>query len=949
MVIGNKNSGKSSLLQNSDLNLFKKDKEKQKDNSDLDFLFSDKAVMLNCNFLFQNKMWTHFLSLIKRIRPKMPINGIIYTLSLKELIKAFENNTLGDIALCMQEKINELYNKLGFIFSVTLIITKIDKIPGFSDFFTSLDPKEKDESLGTNSAEYEVFLEEIYHKLARLRLDKISKTENIKSKIKIYAFPEKFKHYMEITKNFLDLLLKESIYREKVDLHGIYLTANIKTEKENTSYFVNNIFKRIIFSGSDPLLIKDKNIFKRLQQSSKLPAYIILCSALVFLTFVFFKNIALINKGETIAKNLASDSSLKNLLLANNFYQIIKEEKVHFCFRLGLYGADIQTEQLKQMLLYVLKNKFLQALGKELTDKLIKYSKEPITNRGAYYNALEAYLLLSGAKNIGINQSAYILMYYWKEILKKQEIFIPINKNLMNLIYLFLNQKAKWSLDQKLVNKARQKLYIENDVVNLYAGMDFFSRIKLPPLSLKDLMGKKNKSFSSDYKIPSFYTLKGLDEIMKPSLMKITKTKRDWVLNIPISKNAKYQIENLYLDNYKKAWLKFLNSITIQLANRDKIRDESFKEEFDELKNFSSILKTNGPIVNLLRCVLVNTKLPWKKEAIVDLRPILGKPINAYLLRGTKIIDLMNKLSRENPSIVKKYATNVLSGNTSTALYRRVIETDILTQKIKDQETQKSVKNFLLQPIKELWKIILSASTYNLNEKWNQKIYNRYENLFDNFPFNSNSKEDVKISKITDFLGSKGALWQFVDKCLRDFLSYNLGEYSKKLWLGEGIDLNKNFLKFLIKSRILSNELFKEKTKEPELDYYIYPIPTPDLSEIIFVFNGKKYIYDNGPQIWKKLTWKFDNDSSKRTYISAILGNHFYLKNIKEFAGAWGLFHLIKEGTLTLKNTQYKINWILQKHKKYYHVKVLIRTNGKLNIFYELLHNKFNLPQRIVH
>ena len=84
-------------------------------------------------------------------------------------------------------------------------------------------------------------------------------------------------------------------------------------------------------------------------------------------------------------------------------------------------------------------------------------------------------------------------------------------------------------------------------------------------------------------------------------------------------------------------------------------------------------------------------------------------------------------------------------------------------------------------------------------------------------------------------------MWQFVDKCLRDFLSYNLGEYSKKLWLGEGIDLNKNFLKFLIKSRILSNELFKEKTKEPELDYYIYPIPTPDLSEIIFVF----YIYDN--------------------------------------------------------------------------------------------------------
>ena len=261
----------------------------------------------------------------------------------------------------------------------------------------------------------------------------------------------------------------------------------------------------------------------------------------------------------------------------------------------------------------------------------------------------------------------------------------------------------------------------------------------------------------------------------------------------------------------------------------------------------------------------------------------------------------MNKLSRENPSIVKKYATNVLSGNTSTALYRRVIETDILTQKIKDQETQKSVKNFLLQPIKELWKIILSASTYNLNEKWNQKIYNRYENLFDNFPFNSNSKEDVKISKITDFLGSKGALWQFVDKCLRDFLSYNLGEYSKKLWLGEGIDLNKNFLKFLIKSRILSNELFKEKTKEPELDYYIYPIPTPDLSEIIFVFNGKKYIYDNGPQIWKKLTWKFDNDSSKRTYISAILGNHFYLKNIKEFAGAWGTLSFNKRRNFNSK------------------------------------------------
>lgn len=86
--------------------------------------------------------WQGFLRLLRRIRPRLPLNGVLLTINVAALahadptVRTTESRTL-------RARLEEMRAEFGTGFPVWLIVTKMDRLPGFTDYFASLGDPER--------------------------------------------------------------------------------------------------------------------------------------------------------------------------------------------------------------------------------------------------------------------------------------------------------------------------------------------------------------------------------------------------------------------------------------------------------------------------------------------------------------------------------------------------------------------------------------------------------------------------------------------------------------------------------------------------------------------------------------------------------------------------------------------------------------------------------------
>ncbi|BFG73747.1 type VI secretion system membrane subunit TssM [Paraburkholderia terrae] len=81
--------------------------------------------------------WHGFLDLLRRHRTRAPINGALVAISL-DVLTAPDPSVRAAEADMLRERLGELRAKLGIRFPVYLIITQMDRLSGFVDYFGSL-------------------------------------------------------------------------------------------------------------------------------------------------------------------------------------------------------------------------------------------------------------------------------------------------------------------------------------------------------------------------------------------------------------------------------------------------------------------------------------------------------------------------------------------------------------------------------------------------------------------------------------------------------------------------------------------------------------------------------------------------------------------------------------------------------------------------------------------
>jgi type VI secretion system protein ImpL len=260
LMIGESESGKSTLLAHTQLNLpLRKPKPSQ---HGCDAWLFDKGIILDIKGKYvlppetttaDDKGWLTLLRLLRQYRSNCPIDSVILTIPCNDLLDPQQHSASHSEQLV--KKADQLYHKLwqaqkelGIRFPVFILVTKCDLLRGFSSFSTALPEQLRHNILGWSNpynldTVYESrFIEEAFQKVyqgineLQIELVTLATTETITHKDDFLLFPHQFRIVFKQLKIYLDSLFQPSVYHEPFFLRGIYFCGDLAEESTTGSY-----------------------------------------------------------------------------------------------------------------------------------------------------------------------------------------------------------------------------------------------------------------------------------------------------------------------------------------------------------------------------------------------------------------------------------------------------------------------------------------------------------------------------------------------------------------------------------------------------------------------------------------------------------------------------------------------------------------------------------------
>jgi len=256
-IIGAPGSGKTTALVNSGLRfplaerLGKHSIKGVSGTRNCDWWFTDEAVLLDTAGRYTTQdsyqavdaaAWQGFLELLKRFRPRRPLNGILVAVSIGDLLQQTEEER-GQHAATIRRRVQELYTTLGVRLPIYALFTKCDLVAGFTDFFADLAPEERAQVWGeTFPAEgsspaagfaavdgalqrfaqgYQDLLQRLHQRLLRRLQDE----KDLQRRGLIVDFPQQMALLKPSMTAFLEAAFAANRYEREPLLRGVYLTS----------------------------------------------------------------------------------------------------------------------------------------------------------------------------------------------------------------------------------------------------------------------------------------------------------------------------------------------------------------------------------------------------------------------------------------------------------------------------------------------------------------------------------------------------------------------------------------------------------------------------------------------------------------------------------------------------------------------------------------------------
>lgn len=253
VFVGAPGSGKTTALVNSGLNFPLAEKFGRVavggvgGTRNCDWWFTDKAVLIDTAGRYttqdsdqaeDRRAWHAFLDLLRKTRPRRPLNGVILAVSAADLLQQGPDER-GAHAAALRARLQELDERLSTRLPVYVLVTKIDLLHGFTAYFDDLGKAQRGQVFGftlppsegreppgkgvSDSFGREFGL--LGQRLSDGLIDRLQHETDAARRVEIFAFPAQFSSLGPVLEDLLGQVFVDSRYLRAPMVRGVYFTS----------------------------------------------------------------------------------------------------------------------------------------------------------------------------------------------------------------------------------------------------------------------------------------------------------------------------------------------------------------------------------------------------------------------------------------------------------------------------------------------------------------------------------------------------------------------------------------------------------------------------------------------------------------------------------------------------------------------------------------------------
>ncbi|HCZ9051345.1 TPA: type VI secretion system membrane subunit TssM [Vibrio alginolyticus] len=954
-----------------------------------DWWFANKAVLIDTAGRYttqdsqekvDSKAWHGFLGLLKKYRTQRPINGAIVTISLASVMS--QTRTERSLhARAIKSRLQELKNQLGMQFPIYVLLTKMDLVAGFNEFFADLSKEEREELFGfmfprevdDERGVISLFNKEFHGMLERLdaRMLRILETEDdLDKRALIFEFPKQLRVLQANLDEFLAEIFAQNSFEEPALIRGVFMLSSVqeglpvdklmnestnglglnrlalaKSQTGSHSYFVKNLFDKVIFKEQ---LLGTVNRHYQKQSGWMRRGVYIGCTTLLLgasaLWFMSYKwNSQLIVDTNEQASHIDAMIGAQSLDFEADIVSAVETLDRLMTLPLGKQSDYGDADSVKRFGLYqgdkvsqAANNAYSDALTQYyaplLLDSLVSEMESNQQHREYLYETLKTYLMLFNPDKYQQDEVlAWFNFYFERQY--PGELNADLRRRLLqHTQYLLGNDGQGFTYNTAAVTSAREVLTQMSLPERAYQRMKIqFSKSHVPSFRLTDVLGPKGleqferasgKPLSQG--ISGFYTYNGFHSIFQIQINRTVKSlmEENWVYGDDLKAHEIDQdsaiqgVQSRYYQDYVNEWKTLIEDIQLKQA-------PSLELATEQARVLSGVER---PIESLLRAIqkevaLSKVSLSENQKAASEVAGKVAKVkfsntadrLDMYLpeengfnvaLPGKEVESHFSEILRLGEQDfddiqqamvnLRSYLSDLSSsGNNQKIAYKSILDGTV-TQDVAASFAR--AKELLPRPFnqwlgelsQESVKFAESGSKDHLNQLWVTQVVRPYQRtIAGRYPFEPNASREVRLKDFKRFFGYGGTLDAFFQEYLEPFV-----DTSKSRWrLEKEIGVRPETLMVFQRAQRIRQSFF-ESDNSLRVEFGMKPVYLDQhITRFVLELGGQDLVYKHGPARAKSLSWPAGQDQTRIVFTPPESKREI----AHTYEGEWGIFMLLDQ------------------------------------------------------
>jgi len=568
-----------------------------------DWWFTEDAVLIDTAGRYttqdsdaksDKESWFAFLDLLKKNRPRQPINGVLLAISLEDLM-TLSPAEIAAHSNAIRARLLELHERLKVDFPVYALFTKADLVAGFTEYFGYLSDvarkqvwgatfqtaDKKRNMIGEVPVEFDLLME----RLTEEQLDRLQDEPVPNTRVILFGFPAQMARLKQQIFDFLNQIFEPTRYHANATLRGFYFTSGTQqgspidqligslarsfgTEEvaaasysgQGKSYFLTDLIQKVII-GEAAWVSTDRWAVRR-AMIIKATAFTIIAAVTVGLSLAWYvsykHNSALIEANEKADQEYLSAAGplARETIIADRDFNKILPALYKLRYMPAGYGSRSTPTPMaatfglsqRERLQSSTENAYRVGLERMLRSRLIFRMEELLDTNGDnpafVYEALKVYLMLGGLQPVERNFVLAWLRRDWTENLYPGAAYAEGRKVLEEHVVAMLDLESGQpliELDGRLINEAQKTLarlsiaqrayqLIKSQASASTAG-DWVASRKGGPDAERVFEAADGQKLDT-IRVPEFFTYNGFQRLFIGRLGDIAETvkKEKWVL-----------------------------------------------------------------------------------------------------------------------------------------------------------------------------------------------------------------------------------------------------------------------------------------------------------------------------------------------------------------------------------------------------------------------------------